>query len=122
MRRTLENALDGCLVDVIREELESRLVIEAHRAEGQKVGVRFLGVLKWEATSEPPPESPIHLGSVGSGLGLRSLLGLINPFAHQAIAPSTRVRIEVGPSRLVIDCQDVEWWQDESTPGPASAT
>ena len=122
MRRTLENALDGCLVQVIREEPESRLVIEAHRSEGQKVGVRFLGVQKWEATSEPPPESPIHLRGVGGGGGLRSVLMLFNPFAHQAIPPSTRVRIEVGTSILVIDCQDVEWWQDESTPGSASAT
>jgi len=121
MRRTLENALDGCLVQVIREEPERRLVIEAHRAQGQKVSVRFLGVQKWEATSEPPPESPIRLRGVGGGMGLVDFIFLLNPF-HHPMPPSTRVRIEVGTSRLVIDCQDVEWWQDESTPGSTSGT
>jgi hypothetical protein len=52
---------------------------------------------------------------------LARLLLLFNPF-HHPIPGSARVRIEVGHSLLTIDCQDAEWWQDESTPGSASTS
>jgi hypothetical protein len=120
LRRALTNALEGCLVQVIREEEGRRLVVEANRPEGQHVAARFLGVQTWKASSEPAPGSRIHLKGVG-GISASGWLALLNPF-RQPMPTSTRVRIGVGAATLEIECQDVEWWQDEAVADEASAT
>jgi hypothetical protein len=53
----------------------------------------------------------IHVGRIG-GLSLLDLLGFMNILARQ-VTSGTRVRIAVGAATLDIECQDVEWWQEE---------
>jgi hypothetical protein len=111
LRRSLDNALEGCLVRAIREEPGGRLVVEASRPEGEHVSARFLGVKRWRASMQPQPGSVIHVGRIG-GLSLLDLLGFMNILARQ-VTSGTRVRIAVGAATLDIECQDVEWWQEE---------
>jgi len=120
LERLLSNALDGCLIDTIVEETKGRLVINAHRAKGQVVGVRFLGLHHWEATADPEPNSPIKLTGVSIGGGGKAFLRAFLPWAHGPMPLGSRVRIAVGSARLTIDCEDAEWWQEETVPGAES--
>jgi hypothetical protein len=120
LERLLSNALDGCLIDTIVEEAERRLVINAHRTQGQPVGVRFLGLHHWEATADPQPNSPIKLTGVSIGGGGKAFLRAFLPWAHGPMSLGSRVRIAVGNVRLTIDCEDAEWWQEETAPGAGS--
>jgi hypothetical protein len=121
MRRSLSNAIEGCLYESCHEEGPSVLVLEARRPEGQHVAVRFLGLQQWQGTREPDPGTPLRLLGVGSSLsGLRLILAMVNPFARPPIVMSSRVRIEAGGARLDIECQDIEWWQDEAAPDGSS--
>ncbi len=117
LERILSNALDGCLIDTIVEEPEKRLVINAHRAHGQPVGVRFFGLHYWSASVEPEPNSAIKIGGVSTGGGSKLFWRHFLPWHQRPIALGSRVRIEVGGARLVIDCEDAEWWQEEAQPG-----
>ncbi len=118
LQRILTSALESCLLDTIVEEPERRIVINAHRAEGQVVGVRFFGIEKFDATVEPEPNSLIKIRGVGTGGGLSLFLRHFLPWKQQSIPLGSRVRIEAGGAQLTIDCQDAEWWQeDEAPPG-----
>jgi len=123
MKRTLNNALAGATYESSHEEGPSILVLEARRVEGgQHIGVRFLGVQRWDGSFEPSPGTPIVLrGVTSSSKGISFLLSLLNPYARTRLVTGSRVRIDVGAARLDIECQDVEWWQDDAAPGETSA-
>jgi len=119
LRRILENALANATYDSSERESDGRLlVLHAHRA-GRAVTVTFRGVHDSKATQEPAPGEPLSFKSVQMRSGLLSLLDLLLPDTFfpqiKSIRPGyARVRIEAGAAHLDIDCQDVEWWEDEA--------
>ena len=87
------------------------LVIEAKRADGTPVFVRFLGVRQSAASAEPQVGSSLRVGGVSSANRF-SLLGLLFPFLRGPGSGAARVRIEAGAARLDIVCEDAEWWEE----------
>jgi hypothetical protein len=92
------------------------VVIEARRADGRRVGLRFRGVSESRASaSAPAVGASLRLQGVGSAAGCLSF-GILFPFpwifGRQA-AGSSRVRIDAGGVGLNIVCQDAEWWEED---------
>ena len=112
LRRILHNAIDGAAYESSHPEDGGRLlVLEARRANGTPVFVRFRGVTKSDATATPASGGSLKLDSVGSAARF-SILALLFPFARRAGQSAARVRIEAGTARLEIVCEDAEWWED----------
>jgi hypothetical protein len=119
VRRTVEAALGGgCVFEASRSEEDGRfVVIEARRADGLGVGMRFRGVRESTMSSQPEAGAALHLRGVGAP-GL-SLLRLVLPGMRNVGGGYVRVRIEAGAAMLDIVCQDAEWWErapDEARP------
>jgi hypothetical protein len=116
LRRIVENALDGCSYESSHEEEDGHiLIIEAKRADGRCVHLRFRGVREADASEAPAPGSDIKLRGVGSAAKF-SLLGVLLPGLRKDAFGNCRVKIEAGNARLDIVCQDAEWWE-EMMPG-----
>jgi hypothetical protein len=111
VRRTVEAALGaGCVFEASRSEEDGRfVVIEARRADGQGVAMRFRGVRESTMSSQPEAGAALQLRSVGAP-GL-SLLRLVLPGMRNVGGGYVRVRIEAGAAMLDIVCQDAEWWE-----------
>ena len=118
VRRTVEAALgDGSVYEASRSEEEGRfVVIEARRADGQGVCVRFRGVRESTMSSQPEAGVALRLRAVGAP-GL-SLLKLVLLGMRNVGGGYVRVRIEAGAAMLDIVCQDAEWW--ERAPGASA--
>ena len=121
LRRILENSIEGCLYDSSETEAGgSVVVIHAHRQNGGRVSLRFLGVQSSDETAQPHPGDVLSLRNVQtSGRGCLSALMFI-PFFRlppfgSPVADSARVTIAAGAARLDIVCQDAEWWEDAGT-------
>jgi hypothetical protein len=111
LRRILQNALAGATYETSRPEEDGHmLVIEARRADGKQIGLRFRGVRESEATAVPVEGSSLRLQSVGSANRF-SLIGLFFPFLRPGSRGAARVRIEIGAARLEVVCEDAEWWE-----------
>jgi hypothetical protein len=119
VRRIVEAALAGDSVyEASRSEEAGRfVVIEARRADGRGVGVRFRGVRESTMSSEPEAGAALRLRGVGAP-GL-SWLRLFLPGMRNVGGGYVRVRIEAGAAMLDIVCQDAEWW--ERAPGEATS-
>lgn len=116
LRRVLHNALSGSAYESTRSEEDGRtLLLEARRADGRRVGIRFRGVRDSEASQAPAPGSELRLRGVGSADRF-SFLGLLFPLLRPTGIGYARVRIEAGGARLDIVCQDAEWWEDDAAP------
>jgi hypothetical protein len=116
LRRIVESALTGATYESSREEEGGRmLVIEAKRADGRHIGLRFRGVRDSEATEAPAPGASLRLKTVGSAEKF-SLLRLFFPLARTPGSGAARVRIEAGSARLDIVCEDAEWWEADEPP------
>ena len=113
LEKILSNALDGCLLDTIVEEPEKRVVFNAHRSDGQVVGVRFFGTHNFEASVEPEPNAFIKVKGVSTGGGSKLFWRHFLPWHQRPMVLGSRVRIEAGGAHLTIDCEDAEWWQEE---------
>ena len=112
LRRILGNALGGASYVASRPEEDERvLVIEARRADGTAVFVRFRGVRRSEASAEPDAGSSLSVSSVGSANRF-SVVGLLFPFLRGPGSGTMRVRIEAGAAHLDIVCEDAEWWEE----------
>jgi hypothetical protein len=120
LRRIVANAIDGATYESSRSEADGRLlVIEARRAGGQRIVLRFRGVRQSDATAMPPPGSALRLGGVSADRV--SCVGFFIPVIGPILSRSSgasRVRIEAGATRLDIVCEDAEWWEDEAPPTP----
>ncbi len=112
MQHILRKALEGCAYESSRREGDAALVIEARRADGRRVSVRFRGLKASASDSEPATGAPIVVKSVGG----MSLWRIFLPIPVGAIGFAQRVRIEAGAARLEIVCEDVEWWEDADRP------
>jgi hypothetical protein len=123
LRRTVQNALDGCEYLAYREEEGGRmLVVRARRDDGREISLRFRGVKSADALVMPEAGGTIRLRSVGSPSRV-ALFGLFVPGLRFPGEGYTRVRIEIGAATLAIDCQDAEWWEDDAAPStPGEAT
>ena len=119
IRRTVENALKGSSYESSRSEENGRLlVVEAKRANGRFVHLRFRGVSQSEASEVPAAGSALRLKSITHG-GRFSLLGLFLPQMRLPRVGSARVRIDAGSARLDVVCEDAEWWEDDEPGVPA---
>ena len=117
VRRIVANALTGAIYDTSREDGDRLLLVEAHRADGRRVNLRFRGVSKSDATAKP--EAGASIGSIRVGSAEKfSLLRLFLPLLRGAAANAVRVRIEAGTARLDIVCEDAEWWEPDRPDAP----
>jgi hypothetical protein len=110
IRNILTAALNGCSYSSSHKDGDRVLVLEALRANGKQVHVRFLGLKTSDTDTEPAIGAPLKLVSVGDSDS--SLLRMFIPRVLRTASHSARVRIEAGPAKLEIVCEDVEWWED----------
>ena len=116
LRNAVHDALDGCSFESAVLEDEGMFVVNARRPDSRKVRVRFRGVAGVRRAPEPSPGAVLRLAGVVSSGGLSSLLGLLFPALHGPPPRYSRVRIAAGEGRIVIDCQDAEWWEEAPPP------
>ena len=109
VRNTLTSALRDCTYASSQNEGRA-LVLDARRANGKQVRLRFLGLKSSTTDTEPVAGAPLRLVSVGDPDS--SVLRLFMPRVLRTPSHSARVRIEAGPAKLEIVCEDVEWWED----------
>ena len=111
IRRVLDAALAGCTYTSSRTEGDgSVLVLQARRADGRGVGVRFRAVKASETDTPPEPGAPLTVESVK-----RESTSLVSRFLPILKPPGpayARVRIGAGPATLEVVCQDAEWWEE----------
>jgi len=119
IRRTIEHVLSGASFESAREEEEHKVVIEARRVDGRRVGVRFRGVQSSNAASVQEKGSTLKLRGVSSP-GHGGVLGIFIPGMRRPGIGYAHVRIEAGAAQLDIVCQDAEWWE-EPAPGGSGA-
>ena len=116
VRRVVESALAGCTYVSSRTEADgSMVVLQARRANGKRVTVRFRGVRESEATAEPEFGTPLSVVKVGNGNRF-NIVSTLLPILRPPGPPHARVTIDAGGARLDIVCQDAEWWEDEASP------
>jgi hypothetical protein len=116
VRRIVESALaDSSYVSSQSEGTGGTLLLQARRANGKRVSVRFRGVRESNATAEPEFGTPLRVVKVGNGNGFNIISTLI-PILKPPGPPHARVTIQAGTARLDIVCQDAEWWEDEAPP------
>jgi len=111
IRRIVETAFAGAVFEASRQEEARIVVIEARRADGSIVGVRFRGVQSQNATSVTEPGAALRLRGV-SGSGRGGVLAIFFPGMRGPGIGYARVRIEAGAALLEIVCQDAEWWEE----------
>jgi hypothetical protein len=120
LRRIVENALDGATYEASHSEADGRLlVIEARRAGGQRIVLRFRGVRRSDADAMPAAGTTLRLQGVSADRV--SCIGVVIPIIGPILSRSSgasRVRIEAGATRLDIVCEDAEWWEDEGRRTP----
>lgn len=117
LRRIVSNALDNTTFSASHSEDDGRhLVIEARRADGTAVTVRFRAVKDATATSGAAVGSALRLKGVQSGPTGCLPLGIFFPSLRGIPRGVSRVRIDAGGAQLDITCQDAEWWEDEAKP------
>jgi hypothetical protein len=118
LRRIVSNALDGTTYQTsyIEEQERRHLVIEARRADGRLVNVRFRAVKDSVATADVPAGAPLRLNSVAAGGGCLVPSRFFPHLFPNVPAGSARVRIRAGDVRLDIVCEDAEWFEDEAPP------
>ena len=110
IRRILDQALVECTYVASRNEGEGVFLLQARRADGRAVGVRFRGVKNSDTNAHPEPGVPLKLKSVKRAGG--SLVSRLFPLIKPPGPAYARVRIEAGPATLEIVCQDAEWWEE----------
>jgi hypothetical protein len=110
IRNTLRAALTDCTYASSHKDGDHVLVLEARRANGKQVNLRFLGLKSSDTDAEPAAGTPLKLLGVGDPDS--SILRLFTPRMLRTPSHSARVRIEAGPAKLEIVCEDVEWWED----------
>jgi len=122
VRRIVESALVDCSYVSSRSEGDGgTLLLQARRANGKRVNVRFRGVKESDATAEPEFGTPLRVVKVDDGHGrvasaLLVIFGGIVALLKPPGQPHARVTIQAGTARLDIVCQDAEWWEDEAPP------
>ena len=122
VRRIVESALVDCTyLSTSPESNGSMLLLQARRADGRRVNVRFRGVRESGASAEPEFGTPLSVVSVTDARGrlasaLRVVLGSVLSLLKPPGPAYARVTIQAGTARLDIVCQDAEWWEDEASP------
>ena len=112
LRSIVSRALGDCSYENSIAEDAGMLRIDARRADGTRVHLRFRGVLDSESTEPPVVGSKMRLLSVSLAEKF-SLLRLLRPqLPHHHSTGEVRVRIKAGTALIDVVCQDAEWWED----------
>ena len=111
IERIVEQALAGATYVSSRNEEPRMLVLEARRADGKRVTLRFRGLRDSEANETPAAGAPLRLRGVDESTGGCVLLFVL-PFFPRIPRGAARVRIDAGATKLNIVCEDAEWWED----------
>jgi hypothetical protein len=110
IRNIINRALSGSTYQASHKDGDRILVLEARRANGKQVNVRFLGMKSSDTDTEPDRGAALKVVSVGEPD--TSVLRVFMPRVLRVPSHAVRVRIEVGKAKLEIVCEDVEWWED----------
>ena len=92
IRNIVRSAIEGCTYAASHKDGDRVLVLEARRANGKQVSLRFLGLRSSDTDSEPAVGAPLRLASVGGPDS--SLLRFFTPRVLRTPSHSARVRIE----------------------------
>lgn len=122
LRNIVSKAIAGCVYEDSHREGEGMLVIDARRADGTSVHLRFRGVKDSESTIMPEPGASMKFAGVGSAEKFSVLRVFFPTGMRMPFESIARVRIDAGGARIEVVCQDVDWWEDAPSAGPEAGT